>query len=323
MADGATNIGTREVLDVYVKLLNKGKVVNTFVALKECPNEKAQGITAMDEKDRSGKDKTACLGTDGANVMVGQHGGVFGILKQDIPSLISVHCIAHKLELGLQDTIKGIPLFQEVKELLQGMWKYYKYSCKALKELKDLAESMDAKAYKCIKADGSRWVTHLFQALQVLLCKNYRIIVIHFEHALQARDSRAQMQGRAKNYSKKLKSFEFLKFMHLLLDVINEVSKASLFFQRDDVTVSAVQLKIDTLCGALDAMNLRPGEHVRSFCAEITDDNVFKGIHLTRENGDDASYTTTKQNLPHQPRNIFTRDFPISWRIQSSVEQPI
>lgn len=314
MADGATDIGTREVLDVYVKLLENGKAVNTFVALKECPNGKAQGIIeaitlAMGEKDRNWKDKTACLGTDGASVMVGQHGGVFGILKQDIPSLISVHCIAHKLELGLQDTIKGIPLFQEVKELLQGMWKYYKYSCKALKELKDLAESMDEKAYKCIKADGSRWVPHLLRALQVLLCKNYRIIVIHFEHASQARDSSAQMQGRAKNYSKKLKSFKFLKFMHLLLDVIKDVSKASLFFQRDDVTVSAVQLKIDTLCGALDAMNLRPGEHVRSFCAEITDDNVFKGIHLTRENGDDASYTPIKTALTTSAKDYFHKRF--------------
>lgn len=77
--------------------------------------------------------------------------------------------------------------------------------------------------------------------------------------------------------------------MHLLLDVIKEVSKASLFFQGDDVTVSAVQLKTVTLCGALDAINLRPGEHVRSFCAEITDASVLKGIHLTRENRDDAS----------------------------------
>ena len=98
------------MLDVYVKLLENGKAVNNFVALKECPNGKAQGITgaitlAMDEKDQNWKDKTACLGTYGANVMLGQHGGIFGILKKDTPSLISVHCIAHKLELGLQDTI--------------------------------------------------------------------------------------------------------------------------------------------------------------------------------------------------------------------------
>ena len=143
--------------------VSRPPVPPTFVALKECPNGKAQGITeaitlAMDEKDQNWKNKTACLGTDGASVMVGQHGGVFGILKRDIPSLISVHCIAHNLELGLQDTLKAIPLFREVKEMLQGMWKYYKYSCKALKELKDLAESMDEKAYKCTKADGSRWV---------------------------------------------------------------------------------------------------------------------------------------------------------------------
>ena len=99
MADGTTDIGTREVLDVYVKLSENGKAVNTFVALKECPNGKAQGITeaitlAMDEKDRNWKDKTACLRTDGANVMVGQHGGVFGILKQDIPKpyICPLHC---------------------------------------------------------------------------------------------------------------------------------------------------------------------------------------------------------------------------------------
>ena len=241
--------------------------------------------------------------------MVAQHGGVFGILKQDIPSLLAVHCIAHKLELGLQDTIKGIPLFQEVKEMLQGMWKYYKYSCKALKELKDVAVLMDKKAYKCIKADGSRWVPHLLRALQVLLCNNYRIIVIHFEHALQAPNSSAQMQGKATNDSEKLKSFKFLKFMHLLVDVIKEVSKAFLFFQRDDATVSAVQLKIDTLCGALDAMNLRPGEHVRSFCAEITNDNVFKGIHLTRENEDDACYTTIKTELTTSAKEYFRKRF--------------
>ena len=94
---------------------------------------------------------------------------------------------------------------------------------------------MDEKAYKCIKADGSRWVPHLLRALQVLLFKNYRIIAIHFEHASQARDSSAEMQGRAKNYSKKLKSFKFLKFMHLLLDVIKEVSKLArhLYFYKE------------------------------------------------------------------------------------------
>ena len=66
MADRATDVGTREFLDVYVRLLENGKAVNTFAALKECPNGKAKGITetitlAMDEIERNWKDKTACL----------------------------------------------------------------------------------------------------------------------------------------------------------------------------------------------------------------------------------------------------------------------
>lgn len=34
MGDGATDVGTREELDVCVRLLENGKAVNTFVALK-------------------------------------------------------------------------------------------------------------------------------------------------------------------------------------------------------------------------------------------------------------------------------------------------
>lgn len=86
MVDGVIDIGIREVFDVYVKLLENGKAVNIFVVLKECLNGKVQGIIeviilVMDEKDWNQKDKIVCFGIDGVNVMVGQYGGVFGILN--------------------------------------------------------------------------------------------------------------------------------------------------------------------------------------------------------------------------------------------------
>ena len=119
--------------------------------------------------------------------------------------------------------------------------------------------------------------------------------------------------------------FPILKFMHLLLDVIKEVLKASFLFQRDDVTVSAVQLKNYTLCGSLYAMKLRPGEHVRSFCVETKNDSMFQGIHLTRVDGDTTSYETIKSELISSAKEYFnkTRDFPISKLILSSVKQQI
>ena len=46
MADSATDVGVREVEDVYVCHLVEGETVNTFAGLKECGNSKADGIKA-------------------------------------------------------------------------------------------------------------------------------------------------------------------------------------------------------------------------------------------------------------------------------------
>ena len=148
--------------------------VSKFAGLKECHNAKATGITeaikeVLNEIDDNWKQKLVCLGSDGASVMIGKNNSVYVHLKTDVPSLISIHCIAHKLELGFQDTIKDVKLFQDAKEMLQGTWKYYKYSCKAVHEIKELADMMGERAYKAVKADGSRWIPHLERALKVLL----------------------------------------------------------------------------------------------------------------------------------------------------------
>jgi len=88
--------------------------------------------------------------------MLGDRGGVFALLKREIPHLIKVHCIAHRLELAFADTLLAVPEFKDVKDMLQGIWKQYHYSPKAVRELKEVAESMEVRAYKVVKADGTR-----------------------------------------------------------------------------------------------------------------------------------------------------------------------
>ena len=150
------------------------------MGLKACENSKAPGIkaaveTAMTEVCRDWKEKTVALGADGANVMLGEISGVYGLLKQEIPHIIKVHCVAHRLELSFADTLSDVPVLKDVKEMLQGIWKHYHYSAKAVRELKELAESMEVRAYKAIKADGTRWVPHMQRALNILLSKNFQV----------------------------------------------------------------------------------------------------------------------------------------------------
>ena len=288
MADSACDVGVREVEDVYACHLVKGEIENSFVGLKACENSKAPGIkaaveTAMTEVCRDWKEKTVALEADGANVMLGEISGVYGLLKQEIPHIMKVHCVAHRLELSFADTLSDVPVLKDVKEMLQGIWKHYHYSAKAVRELKELAESMEVRAYKAIKADGTRWVPHMQRALNILLSKNFQVVVLHFQHTSQARDASNQMQGRAVNYSKKFTSYKFVAIMHLLLDIVDALSKVSLSFQEDGITISRVQDNLTALLAKLESFKERPGQQLNSFLTEVGDGNTFKGIELQRD----------------------------------------
>ena len=136
------------------------------------------------------------------------------LIKQDASEVIGIHCLAHHLELAFSDTLKSNETMMSIKELLNGCWKHYKYSPKALRELREMAETMEIKVGKPTKAGRTRWVPHLLRACAVLLQKNFTAIVSHLEHTAEARDSSAPMQGRGKKLAKKLKAYKFQLLLH-------------------------------------------------------------------------------------------------------------
>ena len=234
LADGSTDLSVTEEEIVYVRCaLPSAETITFYVGLKEVPSAKAPGIlhaieTVMDEKDEHWKEKLISTGTDGASVMIGRLGGVVAMLQAQVPHVIGIHCVAHKLELAFADTVKSCEVMKQVKEVLTGCWKHYRYSAKAVRELKELADAMEVNVGKPTKADETRWVPHFLRAIEVLVGKNYKVIVAHFAHTAEANDSSAEMQGRAKNVYKKLTSYRFLQYLHLLWDIAFEISKSPL-----------------------------------------------------------------------------------------------
>ena len=51
MTDGVTDVGTREVEDVYVRFLESGEASNKFVGLKECPKARATIVLQAIEEE--------------------------------------------------------------------------------------------------------------------------------------------------------------------------------------------------------------------------------------------------------------------------------
>lgn len=70
--------------------------------------------------------KVVSLSCDGASVMVGCRNGVGALLKKIQPSIVVMHCMAHRLELSLKDAAKKHALYDKVvRVLLQGIYLFY------------------------------------------------------------------------------------------------------------------------------------------------------------------------------------------------------
>ena len=77
--------------------------------------------------------------------------------------------------------------------------------------------------------------------------------------------------------------YKFLLFLNLLFDsIVTAISKLSLQFQENKMSISQLQDKVNALSSMLESFKVSAGEHLNSFQQEVGDGNVYKGLDLTR-----------------------------------------
>lgn len=158
----------------------------------------------------------------------------------EIPWLLGVHSIAHRLELSVLDALKHEEQLENVQEMLQGFYKHYHYSLKALHELKELAQLLDEKINKPVYLRDTWWLPHISRALTFMI-KSFSVIYPHLENTISENTSSVQMRGRARNTVNVLRNLRNLLFIHLMLDVLAVFKALSLLFQGDNIVISAVK----------------------------------------------------------------------------------
>lgn len=190
------------------------------------------------------KDKLVGIGADGASVNLGKKGGVAALLRRDVPYLIDFHCLPHRLELALLEMQRSCRQVEIIYEVLQMIWKTYHYSPRSTREVQAIGNELGVSVLKPMQVSGTRWLPHISRALKVLITSNsdgsgqYAAVLCHMEH-LSATSKNADIKGRAKFVSKKMRSVSFAAFCHFLADMFAIISKLSLKMQRNDLINSS------------------------------------------------------------------------------------
>lgn len=96
----------------------------------------------------------------------GHKSGLVALLQNTHPHIVTVHCLAHRLELAFKDTIKKVPLYEKMMMLLLGLYYLYRKSPKLKMGLKRSFEACQMKMLLPTHVGGTRWLPHLALAIR-------------------------------------------------------------------------------------------------------------------------------------------------------------
>ncbi|KAK0140097.1 Zinc finger protein 862 [Merluccius polli] len=206
MSDGSLDSAVMEEEMVYVRSASEGKVKVDFVGVKAVSKPDATNIaeavcSIMDSEVSSDwKNKLVALTTDGASVMTGVNNGVVTKLRADRPNVLGIHCMAHKLELTFSDGIRKNVMVRKAEDLLSGLYTVYHKSGVNRASLKQYFRELHMKALMPTRVGGTRWLPHLFKALDNFL-RGYAGIVRHLqEKSQEATNINAVLRAKAKGF---------------------------------------------------------------------------------------------------------------------------
>ena len=158
ICDETTDLSTSKELVIYAKAIVCGEVKTHFLGLKELPCGDSDAATIskciLDTIEDYGIEVqcVAAFGSDSASAMTGKSNGVAARLKQQQPSLVSIHCVAHRLALAVIEAANTVPSVKQFKSHLNSLFTYFHRSPKRGGHLD--ATFKQLKAEKTIIPDG-------------------------------------------------------------------------------------------------------------------------------------------------------------------------
>lgn len=176
----------------FVRHCREGCITTDFIGVDSCEKASAENIvnglqnvveTNLSYDWHQFLLKTVAISCDGASVMVGSKGGVGAILRKQQPDLITIHCMAHRLELSLKDASKSVKLYDKtINVFAMGLYYFYHNSSLNRAMLKRSANILKTDVDKGLllptRVGGTRWIGHTALALEHLKV-SYKYIVGH------------------------------------------------------------------------------------------------------------------------------------------------
>ena len=164
MIDESTDISVTKELILYARVLYNSDVHACFLKIIKIADGKAETIekalVAYLQECNLSICKISSFGSDGAAVMTGSVTGVATRLKKLNPKMLSIHCINHRLALGVSQAANAIPYLIKFGEVLVSIFKFYHNSSIRQAGLEEIQTIVNDPPLRFKLPSATRWLSH-------------------------------------------------------------------------------------------------------------------------------------------------------------------
>ena len=238
IGDEATDVNYTAQLNVSIRYVDDDyNISEDAIGLTNLPNTCAETIYSVikDLLLRCALPLSLCRGQayDGAAVMKGVRTGVATRIKNDTPQALPVHCLAHSLNLCLQDAGRQIKLLRDAIDIVREIVQLIKYSPKRKHLFAEKLFDSEGPSTGIKPLCPTRWTarTAAFEAV----IKHYNVIIGTMEDInINTHDEYGLKAGGILSALEKFETFFSLRLGYLLFGCAENTSKV---LQAKDLSV--------------------------------------------------------------------------------------
>ena len=137
---------------------------------------------------------------DGAAVMMGCKGGAAKLLEGSFGThIIPIHCVAHKLELGVLDAVKEDSYMTKFEDATKSVYRFYHRANNRRRELNAIADVLETDLLRYGEVKAIRGVSSKSRAIHAIKV-NLQATVAHLEHALSRKGTADELERQRNCY---------------------------------------------------------------------------------------------------------------------------
>lgn len=256
MLDESSDISNHEQVSVCFRFVNSEdlQVREIFCGFYETQSTSAETLFKLckDVLTRFSFDIKMCRGvaTDGAANMSGTFSGLQARIKAVEPRAIHIHCLAHSLNLVVQDSMKQVSVIRDYLVTIRELITFVRGSPKRQAKFETFQAADDNPSNATLRPFcPTRWCCRISSLKTVV--SNYGDLIAFFA---DMELEKTEAGAKAKGFLKSLYAFDFAFITKLLIDIFERIEVLNTFLQNSSMHIQQALENVENVRKMLESL---------------------------------------------------------------------